>query len=68
MGEFVSLFAKNDDGTRLLIRSKPLLWCLSIGCYLLLIYSFGFVIGTVASPFVGMALGICNRKFVNRRA
>lgn len=68
MSEFVSLFSRNDDETRLLIRSKPLIVCLLAGCYLLVIYCFGFVIATVTIPFVGIAFGVCNRRFASLKA
>jgi hypothetical protein len=60
MSEFTSLFSQNEDETRLLLRSKPLIVGLLAGCYLLSIYCFGFINAIAVMPIVGVVFGKCN--------
>jgi hypothetical protein len=64
MSKFTSLFSnQTEEEKKLLIRSAPLILFTLLGCYVLLLQFFGFVIATVAIPFVGIAFGICNKHF-----
>ena len=72
MADFISPFSKrphnDEDDGRLLIRSKPLIWCLLVSCYLLMVYCLGFVIATVTVPIVGIVFGISNNRLAQHKA
>ena len=72
MADFISPFSKrphnDEDDGRLRIRSKPLIWCLLISCYLLMVYCLGFVIATVTVPIVGIVFGISNKRLEQHKA
>jgi hypothetical protein len=67
MSRITSPFSKhtdgdNDDESKVWIRSKPLLLCMLGSCYVLLIYCFGLLDASIAIPFIGIALGLSNRR------